>query len=84
VLYAGGTLRVVASSAPPWLDITLQAGREVILGVNGVPGQTVILQGALDLVGWQPVATNHLQTARWELPLSANGANVFYRASLAP
>ena len=84
VLYAGGTLRVVASSAPPWLDITLQAGGEVILGVNGVPGQTVILQGALDLVGWQPVATNHLQTARWELPLSANGANVFYRASLAP
>jgi hypothetical protein len=84
VLYVAGTLKVVTSSAPPWLDIALQEGGGVTLGVNGVPGQKVILLAASDLVVWQPIATNYLQTARWELPLSALGANVFYRAMLAP
>jgi hypothetical protein len=75
---------VVTSSAPPWLDIALQEGGGATLGVNGVVGQKVILQSASDLVVWQSLATNYLQTARWELPLSTIGANVFYRALLAP
>lgn len=82
VLYAASRLNVVANLIPPWLDIAPQEGGGVILGVNGVRGQTVILQESPDLGGWQSMATNYLDANRWEIPLPATGTNAFYRAVL--
>jgi hypothetical protein len=83
-LYADKTLSVIANRTPPWLDVAAQDEGQLVLGVNGVPGQTVMLEAALDLANWQPVATNQLHAPRWELPITAIGTNAFYRALLAP
>jgi hypothetical protein len=83
-LYAGDLLRVVPSTASPWLDIAADSDGGVAVGVNGVPGQTVIVQQAEAFGNWQPLATNLLTASRWVLALPATGTNVFYRALLAP
>jgi hypothetical protein len=84
LLYVAGTLKVVPNNARPWLDILAQEGGGAILGINGVPGQTVVLQSTPDFLNWQPRVTNSLQAARWELFVSPNEAKLFYRAMLAP
>ena len=83
VLYAPTTLSVIPSLAPPVLDIA-RAEDGVMVGVNGAPGQTVVLLESDDLNLWQPMATNVLSSARWEIPRSADGTNAFYRALLLP
>jgi hypothetical protein len=80
VLYAAGGLTVVPGATPPWLDITGTTNGTVIVGVNGMAGQTVILQRTANLLAWQPLATNTLTAARWELLLSADGTSGFFRA----
>lgn len=68
----------------PWLDIADGLSGNVIVGVNGLVGQSVVLQRADDLRSWQPVTTNVLSAARWELTQPAEGTNAFYRAMLVP
>ena len=82
-LYAPTKLHVTISSTQPLLDIQPLSGG-VLVGVNGVAGQTVILQSSGDVNTWQPVATNLLNTARWEIPISTSAMGVFYRAILQP
>lgn len=84
LLYAPSGLTVVASPAALRLDIVGGAFGEVIVGVNGIAGQTVVLQQSADLSLWQPVATNVLNSARWEIPQPNSGTNGFYRAMLLP
>jgi hypothetical protein len=83
-LYARETLQVVPSTQPPWLDIALDTGGGVLVGVNGVSGQTVIVQQAETFESWQPLATNQLAAPRWVLAQPATATNMFYRAVLAP
>jgi hypothetical protein len=82
-LYAGDVLTVVPSTAPPWLDIAADTGGGVVVGVNGVAGQTVIVQQADAFGTWQSVATNLLAAPRWVIPMPATSANTFYRAVVA-
>lgn len=82
--YAAGDLMVIRSSAAPWLDIAPHEGGGVVLGVNGVAGQSVVLEEAADFNAWVPVATNTLSSPRWELVLPGGESNAFYRALLAP
>lgn len=84
LLYAPSTLTVVASTAAPLLDIRSGAIDEVVVGINGVPGQTVVLLKTTDFDSWLPVTTNVLNAARWEISQPASGSNVFYRAVLLP
>jgi len=84
LMYAPSGLTVVASPTALLLDIAGGAPGEVIVGVNGIAGQTVVLQQSADLNSWQPVATNVLNSARWEVPQPNSGTNGFYRARLVP
>jgi hypothetical protein len=79
-LYAPELVRVI-SSQPPLLDITRLSGTQLLIGVNGSPGQTIILQNSAELQTWSPIATNTLVTGRWVYTNSAtNPGPEFYRA----
>jgi hypothetical protein len=59
------------------------AGRYRI-NVNGVSGQTIILQTSTDLQNWLPLATNALTSANWIYTNVApmDFGRQFYRAAL--
>lgn len=65
-LYATQSILLSLSTAPLVLDIVPSTGSTVILGINGVAGQTAIVEMSVDGSPWLPVATNTLTTARWE------------------
>lgn len=84
MLYAPTGLTVVPSRAAPWLDISDGGAGSVTVGVNGVAGQTVVVQQSADFSAWQSFGTNTLAANRWELSRPADGSNSFYRAILLP
>ena len=55
------------------------------IGVNGVAGQTIVLQDSTNLQAWLPLATNTLATSRWLYTnsLSASPGQRFYRGLLS-
>lgn len=75
----------VSDQQPPILDITQTGPSQLQIGINGLTGQTIILQSAPDLVNWQSLATNTLSAARWIYTDSSSEAvaSRFYRATLA-
>jgi hypothetical protein len=89
VISGGGTSRLlyapelvqVLPAQPPTLDIS--ASPSLSVGVNGIAGQTIILQGSSNLVQWLPLATNTLSSNRWVYPVAPAGSR-FYRAVIAP
>jgi hypothetical protein len=85
-LYAPEPVEVLSSQLPPALSIARAGPSQVTIGVNGSPGQTIILEASSNLANWQPLATNTLTTARWVYTNSppAGIAVRFYRALLAP
>jgi pimeloyl-ACP methyl ester carboxylesterase len=83
VLYAAQPLQVIASAAPPWLDVALN-GTNVLVGVNGSAGQQVVLQVSPDLLLWQSAATNVLTAPRWEVSRPTVATNEFFRAVVLP
>ena len=85
-MYAPSVLTIAAGTQtqPLLLDIAGDSNGGVILGINGAIGQKVVLQQAADLSSWNPVLTNVLTTARWEVTQPADGTNAFYRAVLLP
>ncbi len=50
--------------------------------MNGVVGQTIVLQASGDLLSWQPLATNTLAANRWVYSDSQTGSGRYYRAWL--
>jgi hypothetical protein len=85
-LYTPGLVEIVSSQPPPVLRIVKSNGAQIIIGVNGVSGQTNVLQVSTNLQTWVPVATNILTSSSWNYtnnaPNSAGGQ--FYRALGSP
>jgi len=78
------TIGAIQPSSLPTIDI-INLATELNIGVNGVPGQTIIIQASTDLLNWRSLATNSLSASRW---VYTNGASTglspqFYRAVLA-
>jgi hypothetical protein len=85
-LYAPELVHVIAAAQQTVLDISFLSGAIYAIGVNGLPGQTMVLQSSADLHNWYPVATNMLASSRWVYTnsLPATASALFYRAALIP
>jgi hypothetical protein len=59
---------------------------QLVIGVGGVSGQTIVLQSSPDLRSWSPLATNTLTAANWNYTNDAAGnvSQQFYRALVLP
>jgi hypothetical protein len=80
-LYAPERVLVVANTLT--LDLAQINASQFRIGVNGLIGQTLVLQTSSNLTTWQPLATNTLATNRWVYTNSIGGTNrLFYRAVL--
>jgi hypothetical protein len=76
---------ITATLTAPTLAIAQLSNTQFRIDVNGVAGQTVVLQSSTDLPNWLPIATNSLSTTRWEYVDSPpiNSGTRFYRAALS-
>ncbi|HKW31282.1 MAG TPA: hypothetical protein VJT54_18305 [Verrucomicrobiae bacterium] len=83
-LYAPQVVDIVSSRQPPVLDITALSATQFRIGVNGVSGQTFVLQSSSDLLNWQSLITNTLASSRWTYTNSLPANQQFYRAVLNP
>lgn len=86
-LYAPESVEVVANTQPPVLDVTQLADARVVIGINGVVGQTLVLHTSTNLQTWQPLATNSLTaSSRWLYTnnLPADAWQQYFRATLKP
>jgi hypothetical protein len=85
-LYAPERVAVASSLQPPALGISQMNNGWLLIGVNGVSGQTIVLQTSTDLRNWQPLATNALTADTWLYTntAAAGFGGQFYRAVLAP
>ena len=83
-LYAPELVEIISSRQPPVLDITQLSTTQLRIGVNGVSGQTIVLQSSPDLRNWLPITTNTLTSGRWTYTNSVPAGQQFYRAVLTP
>lgn len=85
-LYAPELLTVASSQQPPMLGLAQLNASQFQITVNGVLGQTVVLQTSADLQTWLPLATNTLESSAWIYTnaVPAGFGRQFYRARLAP
>jgi len=67
---------------PVMRTIAQTNGRQVVIGVGGVLGQTIVLQSSPNLQNWLPLATNALIPSSWNCTNNApqNCSVQFYRA----
>jgi hypothetical protein len=80
-LYAPQLVEIVS---PPILAISNLNSALFRITVNGVSGQTIVLQTSPDLQNWLPLATNTLTSGEWHYTNNApaNVSRQFYRALL--
>jgi hypothetical protein len=85
-LYTPELIEILSVQQPPVLAIVKLNGTQFIIGVNGVPGQTNVLQTSTDLQNWLPLATNTLTSGTWNYTNNAanNVSEQFYRAAIMP
>jgi hypothetical protein len=65
-LYAPQRVQVLSSRQPPVLDIARTEPGQYRIGINGLAGQTVVLECSPDLQTWFALATNTLTASRWD------------------
>jgi hypothetical protein len=82
-LYASQKVIISTSSQPPSLANAHIQNGQFQLTINGVPGQTIILQASTNLVQWTSLRTNLLSNASVTNSDSAVLPNRYYRAVLA-
>ncbi|HSY44022.1 MAG TPA: hypothetical protein VK811_08920, partial [Candidatus Acidoferrum sp.] len=85
-LYAPQLVEIVSSQPPPVLKIVKSNGVQFVIGVDGVSGQTNVLQISTNLQTWVPVATNILTSSSWNYTnnVPGNVSAQFYRALVSP
>ena len=83
-LYAPQWVQIIPSSQPPVLGITRSNTASLHIAINGVFGQTIVLQNSTNLQTWLPVATNLLTGSRWDYTNGLPAGSQFYRAVLLP
>ncbi len=83
-LYAPERVQVLPALEPPTLSIARLDVSHFVIGVNGLPGQTIVLLSSTDLQAWLPLATNTLTTSQWLYTNSppASPSRWFYRAAV--
>ena len=85
-LYAPQLVEIVSSQPSPVLRILKSNAPQFIIGVDGISGQTNVLQVSTNLQTWAPVATNILTSSTWNFTnnVPGNVSAQFYRALVAP
>ncbi len=83
-LYAPEPVKIISSRQPPALDIAQLSTTQLRIGVNGISGQTIVLQSSPDLRNWLPITTNILTSGRWTYTNNMPASQQFYRAVLNP
>jgi len=85
-LYTPEMVEIVSIQQPPVLGIVKLNGTQFVISINGVPGQTNVLQTSTDLQNWVPLATNTLTSGSWNYTNNAanNVSEQFYRAVIMP
>jgi hypothetical protein len=85
-LYTPQLVEIVPSQAPPILRTIKLNGAQFVISVDGLSGQTIVLQSSPDLHNWLPLATNTLTSGSWNYTNNApqNVGGQFYRALLLP
>jgi hypothetical protein len=83
-LYAPEIVQVLSINQPPALGISRPNSSQFVITINGLPGQTVVLQNSPDLATWHPLATNLFLTNTWLYTNSSTGTTnrLFFRAIL--
>lgn len=95
VNFTGGAIKLTAASPSitlfvvPAPSFSLQAvpartNGQFAFVLNGVAGQTYIIQSSTNFLNWSPVSTNTLTNARAQFLLPAGSARRFYRAQWTP
>jgi len=81
-LHTSETIQVLPGMQPLWLDIVQLSETEMEIGVNGSPGQAVVLERADEALVWTPMATNTLGSSRWAVTnaLESDAVLRLYRA----
>lgn len=82
--YAPELIEILSSRQPPVLDIAKLSSTQFRIGVNGVLGQTIVIQSSVDFRTWTPLATNTLTASRWSITnaVPPDFGRQFYRAVL--
>ncbi|HKI70343.1 MAG TPA: hypothetical protein VKA67_12180, partial [Verrucomicrobiae bacterium] len=83
-LYTPESVEILSSLQPPVLNIAQLNSGQVVVGVNGVSGQTIVLETSANLGTWLPLATNTLATSSWTYTNNLSADQQFYRAVLSP
>jgi plastocyanin len=82
-----GSITVTGAQVQPMLkNVAAAPGTKVQFHINGLIGETNIVESSADLVGWSPVSTNlalATDTAVTNLPANASPQG-FYRVRLGP
>jgi hypothetical protein len=81
-LYASQKVIISGSTQPPLLTNARMQNGQFQLTINGVPGQTIILQASTNLVQWTSLQTNLLSAASITNFDSTSLPNRYYRAVL--
>lgn len=83
-LYAPEPVTIVATPPQPVLDISQSGSGSFVIGINGLSGQSIVLQVSSDLRAWAPIATNRLTGSHGTFTNSPPNGQLFYRAVLGP
>jgi hypothetical protein len=85
-LYAPELVEILGPPQPPVLGVVGWNTSQLLIGVSGSSGQTMVLETSPDLHTWLPLATNTLTSSSWTYTNIAphDIGQQFYRTVLLP